>query len=134
MDTSRSKLLEYYEQFTQDMIGKLASDDFHQYFVNALKSGECNISLYEKFVERNIDLSWVEMIEDSIVAFDTIIRTPLRYIKNEEEIVPIEMVRTVSTESIRHLAQHTNISCVAPPRASACRRLSRKYSSFCNRV
>jgi len=104
-----TQLEEYYQQFTQNFLGRLTSADFHQYFINAIKSGECNISLYEKFVERTVDLSWVEMIEDSIVALDTIIRTPQRYIKNEEEIVPIEMVRTVSTESIRHLAQHTNM-------------------------
>ena len=108
-DLKRSQIEEYYNRFSESFLGELSSDEFHQYFVNSVRSGECNISLYEKFVERNIDLSWVEMIEDSIVALDTIIRTPQRYIKNEEEIVPIEMVRTVSTESIRHLAQHTNM-------------------------
>ena len=105
----KTKIEEVYNRFTEDFLGELHSNEFHEYFINSVKSGSCNISLYEKFVERNVDLSWVEMIEDSIIALDTIIRTPQRYIKNEEEIVPIEMVRTVSTESIRHLAQHTNM-------------------------
>ena len=105
----KTKIEEVYSRFTEDFLGELHSNEFHEYFINSIKSGSCNISLYEKFVERNVDLSWVEMIEDSIVSLDTIIRTPQRYIKNEEEIVPIEMVRTVSTESIRHLAQHTNM-------------------------
>ena len=104
-----TRIMDFYEQVTHGVTTRLAQHEFFGFFLNALRSGECNVSLYEKFVERNVDLSWVEMIEDSIVALDTIIRTPQRYIKNEEEIVSIEMVRTVTTESIRHLAQHTNM-------------------------
>ena len=49
------------------------------------------------------------MIEQTIIPLDTIIRNPRRFIKNEEEILPIEMVKNVTTEGIRHLAQHTNM-------------------------
>lgn len=74
----RTQIEEYYDQFTKGFISELSSNAFHEYFLNSVRSGVCNISLYEKFVERNVDMSWVEMIEDSIVALDTIIRTPDR--------------------------------------------------------
>jgi len=105
----RSKIEEMYRHFTDGFLNELKSDEFYEYFINAIRSGESSISIYEKYVERNIDLRWVEIIENTIIPLDNIIRNPMRFIKNEEEIVPIEMVRNVTTESIRHLAQHTSM-------------------------
>ncbi len=105
----KSKIEEMYRHFTDGFLNELKSDEFYDYFINAIRSGESNISIYEKYVERNIDLRWVETIENTIIPLDNIIRNPMRFIKNEEEIVPIEMVRNVTTESIRHLAQHTSM-------------------------
>lgn len=109
MALSNGKIEELYSRFTEGFLTDLQSDEFFAFFLNALKSNQANVSLYEKYLERNVDIRWVEMIENAIIPLDTIIRTPMRYIKNEEEIVPIEMIRSVTTESIRHLAQHTNM-------------------------
>ena len=106
---TNNKIEKMYDRFTDDFLGELRTDEFFAFFMNALKSGERNVYLYEKYIERNVDLRWVEMIEQTIIPLDTIIRNPRRFIKNEEEILPIEMVRNVTTESIRHLAQHTNM-------------------------
>ncbi len=106
---ARSKIEELYSRFTDGFLAKLQSNDFYAYFLNSVRAGENNVSLYERFIERNVDFRWVEMIENTIIPLDNIIRAPQRYIKNEEEIVPIEMVRTITPESIRHLAQHTSM-------------------------
>ena len=106
---TNNKIENMYDRFTDDFLGKLRTDDFFAFFMNAIKSGERNVYLYEKYIERNVDLDWVEMIEQTIIPLDTIIRNPRRFIKNEEEILPIEMVKNVTTEGIRHLAQHTNM-------------------------
>ena len=106
---TNNKIEKMYDRFTDDFLGELRTDEFFAFFMNALKSGERNVYLYEKYIERSVDLRWVEMIEQTIIPLDTIIRNPRRFIKNEEEILPIEMVKTVTTESIRHLAQHTNM-------------------------
>ena len=104
-----SKIEDIYGRFACDFLTELRSDEFYTYFMNAVKSGERNVLLHERFIDRDIDVRWIEMIENTLIPLDTIIRTPQRFIKNEEEIVPIEMVRNVTTESIRHLAQHTNM-------------------------
>ena len=104
-----NKIEMMYDRFADGFLGELRTDDFFTFFMNAIKSGERNVYLYEKYIERNVDLTWVEMIEQTIIPLDTIIRNPRRFIKNEEEILPIEMVKSVTTESIRHLAQHTNM-------------------------
>ncbi len=78
---------------------------------------------YEQFVKNNpsnlkattkvhkviSDTSWIEMIEESIPYLDNIIRNPRRFIVQEENIVPIEKAKVVTEESIRHLAQNTNL-------------------------
>ena len=106
---TNNKIEMMYDRFTDDFLGELRTDEFFAFFMNALKSGERNVYLYEKYIERTVDLAWVEMIEQTIIPLDTIIRNPRRFIKNEEEILPIEMVKNVTTEGIRHLAQHTNM-------------------------
>ena len=109
-DRVNNNKIEYmYDRFSDGFLGELRSDEFFAFFMNAIKSGERNVYLYEKYIERTVDLRWVEMIEQTIIPLDTIIRNPRRFIKNEEEILPIEMVKNVTTESIRHLAQHTNM-------------------------
>ena len=109
-DRVNNNKIEYmYDRFSDGFLGELRGDEFFAFFMNAIKSGERNFYLYEKYIERTVDLHWVEMIEQTIIPLDTIIRNPRRFIKNEEEILPIEMVKNVTTESIRHLAQHTNM-------------------------
>ncbi len=107
--SEKTKIEKMYRSFTDSLLPELQANEFYKYFLNSVKSGACNISLYERYIERIVDLRWVEKIENTIVALDIIIRNPQRFIKNEEEIVPIELVRQVSTESIRHLAQHTSM-------------------------
>ena len=104
-----SKIEKLYSRFAVDFLGEIKSDEFYAYFDNMLRSGTANIALSEKYVERRIDLRWVEAIEQTIIPLDNIIRDPNRYIKNIEEIVPIEMARGISTEAVRHLATHTNM-------------------------
>ena len=61
-------------------------------------------------VERKVsDTSWIDMVEECIPYLDNIIRNPRRFIVQEENIVPIEKAKVVTEESIRHLAQNTNL-------------------------
>lgn len=86
-----------------------AQNSFYGYFQNAIAASPCQISIYEKYIQRDVDMSWVIAMEEAIVPLDTIIRNPNRYIKREEDIVPIEMARQIGPESVRHLAQHTSM-------------------------
>ena len=55
------------------------------------------------------DLSWVDMIEESIPFLDNIVRNPRRFIVQEEDLIPIEKTKKITEESIKHLARHTNL-------------------------
>lgn len=98
-----------YSLYTEDFISLIQSEDFYTFFIKAIKSGKNELSLSQRYTENQIDSKWVEAIEAAIIPLDTIIRNPRRYIEQVEEIVPIEQARKITQESIRHLAQHTNM-------------------------
>jgi hypothetical protein len=98
-----------YDIYTQDFVSLVQGEDFYTEFLNKAKSGATEVSYMHRFIEKQIDEKWVEAIEDAIIPLDTIIRNPRRFIVQEEEIVNIELARKISPESIRHLAQHTNM-------------------------
>lgn len=72
------------------------------------KSTESRYSVSRRYINRNIDLTWVDRIEDCVIPLDTILRAPRNFIKDVEEIVPIAMTRKITSESVKHLATHTN--------------------------
>lgn len=55
------------------------------------------------------DYSWIDKIEETIQYLDVIIRIPKKFLAQEEEVVPIAKAKKISMETIRHLAQHTNL-------------------------
>ncbi len=62
-------------------------------------------SNYEKC---EVDLEWLEIMEETVRYLDNIYRNPNRFIVNEEEIVNVEKARKVTVETIKHLSRHTN--------------------------
>lgn len=72
------------------------------------KSTESRYSVSRRYINRNIDLTWVDRIEDCVIPLDSILRAPRNFIKDVEEIVPIAMTRKITSESVKHLATHTN--------------------------
>lgn len=55
------------------------------------------------------DIEWIEKMEETIPYIDNILRSPNRFIVNEEEIVKIELARKITVDSIKHLSKHTNL-------------------------
>jgi len=52
---------------------------------------------------------WIDTIERYLPSVDAVVRNPRRFIENLEEVLPIEVSRNITPESIKHLAQHTNL-------------------------
>ena len=60
-------------------------------------------------MEKAIDVSWVEAIENGILHVDNFLRSPRRTIEDVEEVVPIALSKKITVESVKHLAQHTDL-------------------------
>ena len=104
MNEDRAK----YNQYVDAINGMLKSENFYTDFQKKLKVARPQIKLNRKKRTKTFDMEWVEMIEDSIVSLDNIVRNPRKFIVQEEDIVDISLARAISTESVKHLAQHTN--------------------------
>ena len=104
MNEDRAK----YNQYVENINKMLTSENFYADFQKKLKVARPVIKLNRKKRAKTFDMEWVEMIEDSIISLDNIVRNPRKFIVQEEDIVDISLARAISTESVKHLAQHTN--------------------------
>ena len=100
---------ELYSEYKSGSLSIFEGDEYYGDMLEAMEGGKHEISLFNRFFEKKIDLKWVEAIEACTVALDTIVRNPRKFIVQEEEIVPIERARKITAESVRHLAQHTSM-------------------------
>ena len=74
-----------------------------------VRSGKNSISFNRRIMKKTVDLSWVDAIEEGMIHIDKVIRNPRVTIEDQEEIVPIALSKKITVESIKHLAQHTNL-------------------------
>ena len=87
-----------------EIIGKISAEDFKLF--NDKTNSELEYSRKTDTVSR--DFSWMPIVEEALPYLDNIIRNPRRFIQQEEDIVIVEKSKKISTETIQHLAQHTN--------------------------
>ena len=98
----------WYDQF-EILTEVFDSDELYQALDSLLNSSRNTFAFNRKIMEKAIDVSWVEAIEKGILHVDNFLRNPRRTIEDVEEIVPIALSRKTTVESVKHLAQHTDL-------------------------
>ena len=98
----------WYRDF-EDFMEIIGSDELYATLDSLLVSSRNNFAFNKKLMEKAIDVSWVEAIENGLVHLDNFLRNPRRTIEDVEEIVPIALSRKTTVESVKHLAQHTDL-------------------------
>lgn len=104
-DISKNK----YQEYADKIVSLLKDDQFYEGYRNRVKAGRNTFELLRRRHKQVIDMTWVNNIEECIVSLDNIVRNPRKFIVQEEDIVDISLARSISTESVKHLAQHTNL-------------------------
>lgn len=95
---------------TVDFINCIISDyAFYGEMIRAMKEGDSQISYHKRQLMKQIDENWVLAIEHALPSLDMVIRSPMRTLEEHEEVLPVELSRSISEKTIRHLAQHTNL-------------------------
>ena len=74
-----------------------------------IRSSRNTFAMNRKIMEKVIDVSWVEAIENGILHLDNFLRSPRKTIEDVEEVVPIALSKKITVESVKHLAQHTDL-------------------------
>lgn len=98
-----------YKKYVTSINKMLASEEFYESFRKRLRAAKPNVTLQKKKRTKQFDMTWIDTIEECIPNLDNIVRNPRKFIVIEEDIVDISLARSISTESVKHLAQHTNL-------------------------
>ena len=92
----------------QDIIQHLDEDELFATLNQAVHASRNTFAVNKKLMQKAIDVSWVEAIENGLIHVDNVIRNPRRTIVDVEEVVPIALSKKITVESVKHLAQHTD--------------------------
>ena len=99
---------EWLKEF-KSFVKEFNDDELFASLDSLLRSSRNNFAFNKKIMEKAIDISWVEAIENGLYHVDNVIRNPRRTIEDVEEVVPIALSRKITVESVKHLAQHTDL-------------------------
>ncbi len=98
-----------YRQYAHKITSVLEDDQFYEQFRKRVDNGASSFKLGKKRLIQDISIDWIDTIEAILPNLDTIVRNPRRFIVQEEDIVDVSLARSISTESVKFLAQHTNM-------------------------
>ena len=97
-----------YEKMTEKR-DQISEDKFYQYFYNLLETSNNYFDFSYVRLVKTVDEKWVEEIEKALSSLQYVILNPRKFIEEEREVVNIAIARNISTESVRHLLQHSNL-------------------------
>ncbi len=100
---------ETYKQYAHKIVSVLKNEEFYEQFKKRVDKGSSVFKLAKKRLIQDISIDWIDTIEEVLPNLDTIVRNPRKFIVQEEDIVDVSLARSISTESVKFLAQHTNM-------------------------
>ena len=105
-DREQSLIDPIYLEYTKNVIRTLGDTEFYQFFMNWIATSNNEFQFSNRRVEKIVDIKWVDALEASLEALQTIIATPRNVLFEEELTVNIAHAKKCEPASVRHLAQH----------------------------
>lgn len=96
------KMLRSNEYATKD-------DAFYKYFYNLLDTSTNFCTFRYVRLVKSVEEDWISAIEEALPSLHHVVMNPRKFIEEDREVVNIAMARNITTESIRHLIQHSNL-------------------------
>lgn len=98
-----------YEEIIYQINNLLKQEQIYPKYIQAINKGKNDFKISQVYTKKNYDDTWIDTIEECLVALDTIVRNPRKFIVVEEDIVDVSLAKSITIESVKHLAQHTNL-------------------------
>ncbi len=95
-----------YQRFMKSVVRSLSSSEFYDFFMTMMDQAENEFQFSNRKIEKTVDLTWVDAIEEAMPAFQQIISMPRNIIKEDELVVNVANARKAGADVVRHLAQH----------------------------
>lgn len=86
----------------------LLEDDFFSNLTAAVKSGDTSLIQSRVIETMIVDDAWIYSIENLLFSAEQIVKNPKKFIVDERNIVNVEKAKRTDSETVRHLASHTN--------------------------
>ena len=86
---------------------KIVRDSHAKEIYDSLSAGKNSYLRLDRLASSSFDKSWIEMIEGCIFDLGDIIANPRQHTKIIGNLTPVELARKVTSESVQHLASHT---------------------------
>lgn len=96
-----------YNRFVKGVIRAIGSTEFYEFFMDSISRADNEFQFSNRKMEKIVDLSWVDAIEETLEAMQTVVSSPRNVIKEEELIVNVANAKKAGSEVVRHLAQHS---------------------------
>ena len=98
-----------YLKFSKSVLRAIGSTEFYEYFMDAVSHADNEIQFSNRRMEKWVDRTWVNEIEDALESFQKIIATPRNVIHEEELIVNVANAKKAGPDVVVHLAQHASL-------------------------
>lgn len=85
-------------------MGDSTSEISEKFYSNLRK----NVRIEKSTDGSELELDWIDQIEQAVPYIDNIFDNPKRFIISEEEILNIEKSKKVGVATVKHLSKHTN--------------------------
>ena len=96
-----------YRKFVRGVSLAIGSTEFYEFFMESLSCADNEFQFSNRRMVKEVDITWVEFIENSLSAMQNIISAPRNVIKEDELIVNVAHARKAGAETVRHLAVHS---------------------------
>ena len=106
---NRSLIDPIYQKYVRSVVRALGSSEFYRFFMDSISKADNEFQFSNRKVEKTVDLTWVDAVEESLEGFQNIISMPRNVIKEEELIVNVANARKAGADTVRHLAQHASL-------------------------
>ena len=101
-----TKVEKLFNKYLTKMSSLLTSEDARE-LLNGLSTGANQYMRIDRIESSAFDSSWIDQIEGVIFDLGDIVANPRQNTKTVSNLVPVELARKTNSESIRHLASHT---------------------------
>lgn len=108
-ENERSLIDPIYNKFVKGVTRAIGSTEFYEFFMDSLSRAHHEIQFSNRKLVKIVDPDWVDAIEYTLDAIQSIISSPRNVIKEEDLIVNIAHAKKSTAETVRHLAQHSNL-------------------------
>lgn len=98
-----------YEKFVRGVTRAIGSTEFYTFFMDAVSRARNEFQFSNRKMIKNVDITWVDAIEETLNAMQNIISSPRNVIKEEDLIVNVANARKSGAETVRHLAMHSGL-------------------------